>query len=148
MDSGIRELYRIGFAPEHAMAKTLFEKIIDREIPAQIVHEDEHCVAFRDINPGAPVHILLVPRKPMPRLQDAVPEVSEVLLCTDLIPPLIIALVNASPRMLANAYSSANDNGKGDNLGCQGVVVRREHGSSGVTKEGALAELSEVLLMR
>lgn len=53
------------------MAKTLFEKIIDKEIPATLVHEDEYCVAFRDINPGAPVHILLVPRKPIARLCDA-----------------------------------------------------------------------------
>ena len=53
------------------MAKTLFEKIIDREIPASIVYEDEQCVAFRDINPGAPTHVLLVPRKPIARLSDA-----------------------------------------------------------------------------
>lgn len=53
------------------MAKTLFEKIIDREIPATVVHEDAQCIAFRDINPGAPTHILLVPRKPIPRLCDA-----------------------------------------------------------------------------
>lgn len=53
------------------MSKTLFEKIIDREIPGTIVYEDELCVAFRDINPGAPVHILLVPRKPLARLDDA-----------------------------------------------------------------------------
>lgn len=53
------------------MAKTLFEKIIDKEIPASIVHEDEHCVAFRDINPGAPTHVLLVPRKPIAKLSDA-----------------------------------------------------------------------------
>ncbi|MDM4770138.1 histidine triad nucleotide-binding protein [Solimonas sp. SE-A11] len=56
------------------MAKTLFEKIIDREIPATIVHEDEHCVAIQDINPGAPMHLLLIPRKPIPRLCDAGPE--------------------------------------------------------------------------
>ena len=56
------------------MAKTLFEKIIARELPASIVYEDEHCVAFKDINPGAPVHVLLVPRKPIPRLCDATPE--------------------------------------------------------------------------
>lgn len=56
------------------MSKTLFEKIIDREIPGDIVHEDAHCVAFRDINPGAPVHILLVPRKPIARLCDATAE--------------------------------------------------------------------------
>ena len=44
------------------MSKTLFEKICDREIPADIVYEDEHCVAFRDINPQAPVHVLVIPR--------------------------------------------------------------------------------------
>lgn len=48
--------------------KTLFEKICDREIPAQIVYEDEQCVCFRDIAPQAPVHLLLVPRKPIPRV--------------------------------------------------------------------------------
>lgn len=53
------------------MAKTLFEKIIDKEIPASLVYEDEHCVAFKDINPGAPTHVLLVPRKPIPKLTDA-----------------------------------------------------------------------------
>ena len=53
------------------MAKTLFEKIIARELPATIVYEDEQCVAFKDISPGAPTHLLLVPRKPIPRLVDA-----------------------------------------------------------------------------
>ena len=48
--------------------KTLFEKICDQEIPATLVHEDEHCVAFQDINPHAPVHILIVPRKAVPRV--------------------------------------------------------------------------------
>lgn len=55
-------------------SKTLFEKIIDREIPATIVHEDDLCIAIRDINPQAPTHILLIPKKPMPRLCDAVAE--------------------------------------------------------------------------
>jgi len=53
------------------VAKTLFEKIIDKEIPASLVYEDEHCVAFKDINPGAPTHVLLVPRKAIPKLTDA-----------------------------------------------------------------------------
>lgn len=48
--------------------KTLFEKIRDREIPAEIVHEDELCLAFRDIAPQAPVHILIVPRHPIARV--------------------------------------------------------------------------------
>jgi histidine triad (HIT) family protein len=51
--------------------KTLFEKIIAREIPAQIVFEDEHVLAFRDINPQAPVHVLIVPKKPIPRIAEA-----------------------------------------------------------------------------
>ena len=54
--------------------KTLFEKICDKEIPAAIVYEDDRCVAFRDISPQAPVHILIVPRKPIPRLGLAVAE--------------------------------------------------------------------------
>ena len=42
---------------------TIFKKIIDGEIPADIVFEDEHCLAFRDINPVAPVHLLVIPKK-------------------------------------------------------------------------------------
>jgi histidine triad (HIT) family protein len=45
------------------MTDNIFLKIIDRKIPAQIVYEDEQCLAFRDINPQAPVHVLLIPRK-------------------------------------------------------------------------------------
>jgi histidine triad (HIT) family protein len=48
--------------------KTLFEKIIAREIPAEIVFEDEQCIAIRDINPQAPTHLLVVPRRPIPSL--------------------------------------------------------------------------------
>ncbi len=44
---------------------TVFQKIIDREIPADIVYEDDHTLAFRDINPKAPVHILVIPKKPI-----------------------------------------------------------------------------------
>ncbi len=50
--------------------KTLFQRIADREIPAQIVYEDDWCVAFRDISPQAPTHVLVVPRKPVPTLDD------------------------------------------------------------------------------
>ena len=55
-------------------ADCLFCKIIQKEIPAQIVHEDELCVAFEDINPQAPVHILILPRKHLAGLNDAAPE--------------------------------------------------------------------------
>jgi histidine triad (HIT) family protein len=52
---------------------TLFTKIINGEIPANIVYQDEHCVAFRDIDPKAPVHILIVPRAEIPGVAE-VPE--------------------------------------------------------------------------
>ena len=51
--------------------KTLFEKIRDREIPANIVHEDDDCLAFRDISPQAPVHILVVPKVAIARIAAA-----------------------------------------------------------------------------
>ncbi|NEP06096.1 MAG: histidine triad nucleotide-binding protein [Okeania sp. SIO2G4] len=53
---------------------TLFSKIIRREIPADIVYEDDMALAFKDINPQAPVHILVIPKKPIPKLADASPE--------------------------------------------------------------------------
>lgn len=56
------------------MSDTIFTKIINCEIPATIVFEDEHVVAFRDVNPKAPTHILIVPRKPIPTLNDATEE--------------------------------------------------------------------------
>ena len=55
------------------MSKTLFERIAAKEIPANLVYEDEHVIAFRDINPQAPTHILIVPRKPIPRIAEATP---------------------------------------------------------------------------
>ena len=53
------------------MSDTIFSKIIKREIPADIVYEDDECLAFRDVNPQAPVHILIVPKEPIARLADA-----------------------------------------------------------------------------
>jgi histidine triad (HIT) family protein len=55
------------------MSKTIFEKIIAREIPAQIVYEDDLVLAFRDITPQAPTHILIVPKKPISRIAEAAP---------------------------------------------------------------------------
>ncbi|PTX95264.1 histidine triad nucleotide-binding protein [Spartobacteria bacterium LR76] len=53
---------------------TLFEKIIAREIPAQIVYEDDLSIAIRDINPQAPVHVLVIPKKPIARVGEAQPD--------------------------------------------------------------------------
>lgn len=59
--------------------KTIFQKIIDREIPAEILFEDEICIAFRDISPQAPVHILIVPKTVIPRIGEAIPDDATVL---------------------------------------------------------------------
>ena len=56
------------------MQKTLFQKIMDREEPGDILYEDALCVALRDINPQAPTHVLIVPRKPIPTLDDLTEE--------------------------------------------------------------------------
>lgn len=58
---------------------TLFEKIIAREIPADIVFEDDRCLAIRDIDPQAPVHILVIPKTVIPRVGQAQPEQKELL---------------------------------------------------------------------
>ena len=56
------------------MSQTLFEKIINREIPADIIYEDDLCIAFKDISPQAPVHVLLVPKKVIDRIANATVE--------------------------------------------------------------------------
>lgn len=61
------------------MSDTIFGKIARGELAADVVYEDEHVVAFRDLNPQAPVHVLLIPRKPIPTLNDADSEDSELL---------------------------------------------------------------------
>jgi len=53
------------------MADTIFGKFTRGEIPTEFIYEDEHCVAIKDINPLAPTHVLVIPRKPIPRLVDA-----------------------------------------------------------------------------
>ena len=53
---------------------TIFAKIINREIPASIVYEDDHCLAFRDVNPQAPIHVLVIPKREIPQLSDATAE--------------------------------------------------------------------------
>jgi len=53
------------------MSKTLFQRIIDREIPAKIEHEDERCIVIHDIDPQAPVHLLIIPKNVIPRVGEA-----------------------------------------------------------------------------
>ena len=55
------------------MPKTIFQRIIDREIPAKIEHEDDLCIVLHDVNPQAPVHLLIIPKKLIPRIGEAQP---------------------------------------------------------------------------
>jgi histidine triad (HIT) family protein len=61
------------------MKDNIFKKIIDRQLPADIVYEDDQCLAFRDINPQAPVHVLLIPRKVIPTHADLTEEDGDLL---------------------------------------------------------------------
>jgi len=61
------------------MSDTIFGKIINREIPADIVYEDDRCLAFRDVNPQAPTHILVIPKAPIAKLADAESNQQELL---------------------------------------------------------------------
>ncbi|MFQ5571926.1 MAG: histidine triad nucleotide-binding protein [Rhodothermales bacterium] len=87
--------------------KTLFERIIDREIPANIIYEDDLCVVFRDINPQAPMHVLVVPRKPIPTLDDLKEE--DVPLVGHL---LMVAKQIAAQEGLENGYRAVFNCGR------------------------------------
>ncbi len=61
------------------MEKTIFEKIISRELPAKIIFEDDKCIVIEDIAPKAPVHLLIIPKKPIKMLSAASPEDQDLL---------------------------------------------------------------------
>ena len=61
------------------MSDTIFQKIIDKELPADIVYEDDSCLAFRDVNHVAPVHILIIPKKKIEKISDSSQEYKELL---------------------------------------------------------------------
>jgi histidine triad (HIT) family protein len=62
-----------------SVVKTLFQKIHDNEIPADVIYRDDLCFAFRDISPQAPTHVLIVPVKPIPRVGEATAEDQAIL---------------------------------------------------------------------
>ena len=88
------------------MPKTLFERIIDRELPARIEHEDKDCIVIHDIQPQAPVHLLIIPKKSIPRLEKADP--SDAPLLGHL---LLTAGAMARKLGLANGYRIVINNG-------------------------------------
>ena len=61
------------------MSETIFQKIIDKELPADIVYEDDSCLAFKDINPVAPIHILVIPKKRIEKISESNTEDKELL---------------------------------------------------------------------
>ena len=90
------------------MSETIFAKIIRREIPADIVYEDDRCLAFRDVNPQAPVHVLVIPKQPIARLIDA-DENDEALLGH----LLLAANKVAADEGIGDAFRVAINNGGG-----------------------------------
>ena len=61
------------------MTDSIFQKIIDKEIPAEILFEDDKCLVFKDINPIAPIHVLIIPKKPIEKISDSKKEDTELL---------------------------------------------------------------------
>lgn len=88
------------------MTDTIFQKIIDKEIPAEIVYEDEQCLAFKDIEPQAPVHILIIPKISIAKVIDATEE-DELLLGH----MIIIANKIAKEQNIADGYQLVINNG-------------------------------------
>ena len=86
---------------------TIFKKIIDREIPADFVYEDEEVCAFRDVNPQAPVHILIIPKKPI----DSISEMEEE--DTNLIGKLMYTATEIAREQNLDDYRLVINNGKG-----------------------------------
>jgi len=90
------------------MSETIFSKIIERRIPADVVFEDEQCLAFRDINPQAPQHLLIIPKKPIPKLADAGPE--DQMLLGHL---MLVAGEVARAQGIGEAFRLVVNNGRG-----------------------------------
>ncbi|MBE9168878.1 histidine triad nucleotide-binding protein [Pleurocapsales cyanobacterium LEGE 06147] len=88
------------------MSDTIFSKIIRREIPADIVYEDEQAIAIKDINPQAPTHILVIPKKPIPRLSEATES------DRDLLGHLLLTVQRVAEQAgLSNGYRVVINNG-------------------------------------
>jgi histidine triad (HIT) family protein len=86
--------------------KSIFQRIIDREIPAKIEHEDEHCIVIHDIQPQAPVHLLIIPKRVVARVSEAAP--SDEALLGHL---LLAAKAVAAKLQLANGFRLVINNG-------------------------------------
>ena len=86
---------------------TLFDKIIAREIPASIEHEDDVCIVIHDIDPQAPVHLLVIPKKPVPRVGEAAAEDQSLL------GHLLLTAANVAKKLqLDDGFRVVINNGK------------------------------------
>lgn len=98
---------------------TIFTKIINKEIPAKIIHEDDKCIAFHDVSPQAPVHFLVIPRLPIPMLQNVKDDDKELLGHL-----MVVAKKCADEQNLSDGYRLVVNNGK---MGCQSVYHLHLH---------------------
>ncbi len=105
MASGCK-VWGVEIASAMSQSDTLFSKIIRREIPADIVYEDELAIAFRDITPQAPTHILVIPKQPIPRVSSA--ETADQALLGHL---LLTVKKVADQEGVANGYRIVINNG-------------------------------------
>ena len=89
------------------MEKSIFEKIIDKELPSKIIHEDEHCIVIEDIAPKAPIHLLVIPKKPLKKLSDVKEEDKELLGHLMMVTKKVAEQLNKE-----NAFNVVINNGK------------------------------------
>lgn len=100
-------LRRISSTSLSMVSKTIFQKIIDRELPADILFEDEQCIIIKDLHPVAPVHVLIIPKKPIPRVAEAASEDTAIL------GHLLLCAKNFAAREgLQNGFRIVINNGK------------------------------------
>jgi len=102
--SGFHLGARVYYGP---VQRTVFERIIAREIPSEIIYEDDRVAAFRDVHPQAPTHILIVPKKPVARMAEAGPEDESLLGHL-----LLKAAQVAAQAGLSNGYRLVINNGQ------------------------------------
>ena len=89
------------------MEKSIFEKIIDKELPSKIIHEDEHCIVIEDIAPKAPIHLLVIPKKLIKKLSDVKEEDKELLGHLMMVTKKVAEQLNKE-----NAFNVVINNGK------------------------------------
>ncbi|XP_068830716.1 adenosine 5'-monophosphoramidase HINT2 isoform X1 [Capricornis sumatraensis] len=100
-------------------AQTIFSRILDRSLPADILYEDQQCLVFRDVAPQAPVHFLVIPKKPIPRISQAEEEDQQLLGHL-----LLVAKKTAKAEGLGDGYRLVINDGK---LGAQSVYHLHIH---------------------